>query len=235
MRYKKYVIILSVAIVLFFVFTFIYNNMLKKENFVYSFIVKNEILKGEPIDLNNIEKIRTESKEIFYKIFNDFNNLDLYVAKDDLKKGQVLLEDSVILKNEYNIDEEYEYISIKAETSDMVVSYNIFKNDKVNIYYTAKLNFVSELLENYSEDYKINGNEESYATIKLLKKVSVCDTFNSNGISLSSSENINGDFIIDTIMIKVKKDEAMLIKNLKNYGKFSFTKVRWGLYECINY
>jgi len=226
MRYKKYIITLIVAIVLFFVFTFIYNNIVKKESFVYSFIVKNDIAKGEVLDLNNIEKIKTENNRINYKIFDDFNNLDLYVAKNDLKKGQILLENSVMLKSEYEIDEEYEYISIKIESSDMAVSYNIFKNDRVNVYYTSKSSFVFELIDKYSEDYKINGSEESYTTIKLLKNVLVFDTFNSNGISLNSSENINGDFIIDTIMIRVTKDEAMLIKNLKNYGKFSFTKVR---------
>ena len=225
MRYKKYIMILLIAIVLYFILTFIYNKIVKKENYIYVYMSKQDINKGEILNSENVDKVKLQINESD-NIFNDFDSVELYVASNNIEKGKVILKEDLTLKSEYKVDEEYEYISIKAESSDMAVSYNICKGDIVNIYYTAKANMIVDILAKYSEDFITSGTEENYATIKLLKNVTIFDTFNNSGISLSDSQNLNGDFVIDTVMIKVKKEDALLIKNLKNYGKFSFSKVK---------
>lgn len=227
MRYKKYIIILLIAIVLYFILTFIYNKIVKNDAYIYAYLVKQDINKGETLNVENVDKVKLQISNN-QNVFDDFENLELYVFNKNVEKGKVILKEDLALKSEYKVDEEYEYISIKAESSDMAVSYNISKGDVVNIYYTAKTNMISDILEKYSEDFITSGIEENYATLKLLKNVTILDTFNNSGISLSSDVNLNGDFVIDTVMIKVKKEDALLIKNLKNYGKFSFSKVKWG-------
>lgn len=229
MRYKKYIIILLIAIVLFFSLTFIYNKLVVNNDYIYAYVSNISIDKGENLNLENVDKVKIQVNN-YEDIFNDFENLELYVFVKDIKKGKIILKEDLKLKSEYKIDEEYEYISLKAESSDMVVSYSISRGDIVNIYYTAKTDMVTDILERYSEDFITSGVGENYATIKLLKNITVYDTFNNSGISLNNSLNLNGDLVIDTVMIKVKKEDALLIKNLKHYGKFSFSKVKWGYY-----
>lgn len=232
MKYKKYIIILIISVVIFLSLMFIYNNFIIKTEYLECFVIKSDSAMGQVIDQSNIEKCKIDKKIDGIEYITDINLYSDYVFKHDVKSGTILKDIDLIKADKYEVDKSYEYISIKVTNAEDSVSYQVGKNKIVNLYYTAKTSQIEDIMQLFSykegeiKDYVILGTQEPFTTVKLLENIEIVDLFNKNGISVENKELLGTDTLIDTVMIKVKSDMAIRINNLKNYGSFSFSVVR---------
>lgn len=228
MKYKKYILILLVSIAIFLSLTFIYNKITNKNDYVEVFVLNETVVKGEKIPIDKMSKINMLSSEGKFDYIKSIEEIKGKVTNSTLNKGTIILKDDLIDINQYEENKNTEYVSIKVSSSDSSVSYQILPNSLVNIYFTGKTSQINDLVSTYSKafEYLSSGAQESYTTTQIIEKIPVIDTFNKSGISLNNKESLAGDTLIDTIMIKVDKENALLINNLKKYGEFSFSIVK---------
>lgn len=228
MKYRKYILILVISIVIFFILTYSYNNILNKNEYVEVFILNETLLEGEKIDIQKISKTKISLDINKFEFIKSEEELKNMVLKETMYKGSIVLKDNIIDKNEYENGKNLEYVSIKISSADSSVSYQILQNSLINIYYSGKSSQISDLISSFNKSFSYisSGAQELYMSVNLLENIRVIDTFNKSGISLSDKANLGGDILIDTIMIRVDKDTALLINNLKKYGEFSFSIVK---------
>lgn len=232
MKYKKYIVVLIVSIIIYLLLTFFYNKYMVKNDFNKCYILKEDVLQGQVIDISNLKECKIDTVPEGTEYVEDINSYVGYVFSHDVKSNDILKKSDLVNSEEYQCTKKYEYISIKVESSEDSVSYQSTKGKNVNIYYSSKTSQVESIInliaddENEMSEYITLGTQESYTTIRLLKDIYIIDAFNKSGISLDRKELLGTDTLIDTIMIRVKRDMAIKINNLKNYGKFSFSIVR---------
>ena len=238
MKYKKYILILIISIIIFFVLTYVYNNILNKDEYVEVFVLNETVIEGEKIDEGKISKIKILTDINKFDFIRSDKELKNMVANNTIYKGSIILKSNLIDEVEYKNNKNLEYVSIKVSSSDSSASYQVLPGSLINIYYSGKTDQINDLISSFNKtfSYISSGMQESYMTVNLLENMYVIDTFNKSGISLNDKDNLSGDVLIDTIMIKVDKDTALLINNLKKYGEFSFSIIKWGIKdEYINY
>ncbi|MEG1990081.1 MAG: hypothetical protein RR144_03215 [Clostridia bacterium] len=212
-------IILSIA--LYFILNIVYQKYIIKDNYSYVYILKNDVVKGEKIDLSCVQKVKmTESKD-----FNCYLNIDdNYVFSKSYYKGNILLKDMILNKDEYmKLNKGNELVSIKLKFSDDAASYQIKKGDIVNIYCSAKLMEISNVLKSINNENILSNNlENGYVTIKLFEKVQIIDCYNKSG----NKVNKNNNEVVETIMIEVLPQECIKLNSLKKYSDFSVSIVK---------
>lgn len=221
---KKYVLIILVAsILVYFFFSYIYNNLVIKNNMEIGFILKEDLNRGQDINENNL--IKVDIKKGTLNNLAKIDDVSDKVLNCDLKRGQVLLKDYCINKDEYIFSNtENEIICLKIESSEDFVSYQVKKDSIVNVYYTGKFDMANKIINEMNLS-NIKSNENSgYISVKLLENIKVIDVFDNYGNSIKMYEDRN-NLEINTIMIEVKKEMINKINNLKNYGKFSLSIV----------
>ena len=228
MKYKKYILILIISIIIFFVLTYVYNNILNKDEYVEVFVLNETVIEGEKIDEGKISKIKILTDINKFDFIRSDKELKNMVANNTIYKGSIILKSNLIDEVEYKNNKNLEYVSIKVSSSDSSASYQVLPGSLINIYYSGKTDQINDLISSFNKtfSYISSGMQESYMTVNLLENMYVIDTFNKSGISLNDKENLSGDVLIDTIMIKVDKDTALLINNLKKYGEFSFSIIK---------
>lgn len=234
MNYKKRLIILVGSIIIYLVITFVYNSV-NSHDYKEVFVLKKDVLRGEILYETDFEKISlNENNTFFTETVFVSNEIQNYVSTKDLSKGCILLKEDIVEKSQYNkANKDLEIISIKISNPDDVASYQIEKNSVVNLYYTGKLGFAKDILEDINLPYvstkteSINKVDSEYITIKLIENIKVIDLFDKYGNVIGSNNYVkNESNKIDTIMFEIKKDLVMKINNLKNYGQFSISVVR---------
>ena len=143
-----------------------------------------------------------------------------------------MLKENILSLQAYKKAEEgYEIISIPIRNSDDIASYQVRKYQRISLYYTGKTNLASNLLKELPlESVNSNQNsklEEGYTTVKLLENIAIMDIYDQYGNVITSNQIENGKSEkMDTIMIEVKKDMALKINNLKQYGNFSIAIIQ---------
>lgn len=231
MKYKKYIIMLALSIVIFLVLMYVYQNVINEDNLVSTYIAISDIKRGEKPSTKNLKKIYIDFKDYKENANNYLKNLEdkeNFVFNSDVKCGNIILETSLIKENEYIVDSDYEYISLKVENSEDSSSYNIKKGSHINVYCTAKTDQLEDIISFYSDknfDTFTSGVKESYTTVNILKDVEVVDSYNKFGISMVNVDDLGADTVIDTVMIKLKKEEGIKLNNIKKYGKISLTLI----------
>ena len=228
MKYKKYILILIISIIIFFVLTYVYNSILNKDEYVEVFVLNETVIEGERIDEGKISKIKILTDINKFDFIRSDKELKNMVANNTIYKGSIILKSNLIDEDEYKNNKNLEYVSIKVSSSDSSASYQVLPGSLINIYYSGKTDQINDLISSFNKtfSYISSGMQESYMTVNLLENMYVIDTFNKSGISLNDKEKLSGDVLIDTIMIKVDKDTALLINNLKKYGEFSFSIIK---------
>lgn len=217
MNYKKNLIILIIAIILYFVFNSIYNKVIKNDNYVDIYVLNKDVNRGQLVNLEDLNKVKV-SKNLKIQSF-ELN--DEYVYKDKLYKNHIL-DKSILLEKSKYIQSDLEIISIKLNSIENAGSYQIEEGSVVNIFYTAQATNVRNVLEKLSKD-KIFIGEGSLekVTVKLFENIKVLKTYDKNGAvtNLKSIDNRE----IKTINVEVSKEEAILFNTLKDKGEFSIS------------
>lgn len=232
MRRRLIILILSASI--FFMLTYIYNLVSLDKDYIEAFLVKERFSRGDVLNINNLSKVYLKKDN--NNVEENFvlsNNLEKYVANKDIEKGKLLLKDDLILESSYNnVEEDYEIISIKISNPEDIVSYQIEKDSIVNLYYTGKSEFASNILNDMKNSYvstnkKSNSFDNGFVTVKLADNVKVINLFDKYGNMIKDKNTIKNELNkVDTIMFKLKKELVMKISNLKNYGDFSVSIIK---------
>lgn len=219
MKFKRNMYVVIIAIVIYFTLSFIYNNFITKDDFKYVYLLDKKVSRGDMV---------LESDFVKMKILGDYSNKYLSeftsdkVYSDDYMPGYIISNEMLISNEEYiQIDSNKELVSIKFDFSEDAASYQVEKGSVVNIFYSAKLFDVSEIINSINKENIISNKlDNSYVTVKLLEKAKIKNCYDKFGkVAINSG-------VIETVLIEVSKEDSIMINNLKNYGKFSISIIK---------
>lgn len=227
MKHIKKVYIAVFSIIIYFILSYIYSNMIKKEEYIDVYVLNSEYSKGTSIKKENIQKVqiknaKKEDKYYEYDINEIYEKIDSYVLNYDFKAGKILESSDFILKDEYlkqgNLNE---YIIIKINNSTDNLTANIKKGSIVNIYYTGIEEKIRDVLNKLSFETVISSTrQDAYITTKVFENVLVIEAYNKEGKTIDNS-NTNEQDMVNSILIKAKKEDILIVKNLEKYGEYS--------------
>lgn len=215
---------ITLATILFVASTIAQRKLIKYEPkikclFLADDISANELAKEEKFVLKDIDISLVANT----KIVQDFSKIENLYARDNMCKGQLVIEKQFDTKENlkiYEIEEGKEKVSLKIKSSENGVSYSIRENSKVNIYVTLR-NDMAENFLNEKERLVIGQKDDGYTIIKLIDNVSILETYDIDGNRIKESDTK----VIDTIMIAVTESEAKEINLLKDIGVFNVTGI----------
>lgn len=215
---------ITLATILFVASTIAQRKLIKYEPkikclFLADDISANELAKEGKFVLKDIDISLVAN----IKIVQDFSKIENLYARDNMCKGQLVIEKQFDTKENlkiYEIEEGKEKVSLKIKSSENGVSYSIRENSKVNIYVTLR-NDIAENFLNEKERLVVGQKDDGYTIIKLIDNVSILETYDIDGNRIKESDTK----VIDTIMIAVTESEAKEINLLKDIGVFNVTGI----------
>lgn len=215
---------ITLATILFVASTIAQRKLIKYEPkikclFLIDDISANELAKEEKFVLKDIDISLVANT----KIVQDFSKIENLYARDNICKGQLVIEKQFDTKENlkiYEIEEGKEKVSLKIKSSENGVSYSIRENSKINIYVTLRNDMAENFLKE-KERLVIGQKDDGYTIIKLIDNVSILETYDIDGNRIKESDTK----VIDTIMIAVTESEAKEINLLKDIGVFNVTGI----------
>ncbi len=215
---------ITLATILFVASTIAQRKLIKYEPkikclFLVDDISANELAKEEKFVLKDIDISLVANT----KIVQDFSKIENLYARDNICKGQLVIEKQFDTKENlkiYEIEEGKEKVSLKIKSSENGVSYSIRENSKINIYVTLRNDMAENFLKE-KERLVIGQKDDGYTIIKLIDNVSILETYDIDGNRIKESDTK----VIDTIMIAVTENEAKEINLLKDIGVFNVTGI----------
>lgn len=235
MNTKSKLVAVIIAIICYLVITYIYYNFIVEKNSIEICVLSRDIAKGENIKDDDFYKIKINANDVekfkdgVYPISEyiiDLNQITNLALKDNYSKGTVILNNMLNKKEDIiNPNIGNEVIAMALDRADLSASYQIEKGSKINIYYSAKAKDI-ENMNNKLERYEkiVNSSDNGYTTLKVFSNVKVIDVYNKYGVSMEN-ETEDSTNLMETFLIEVSNEEAILISYLKNYGDFSVTLV----------
>lgn len=219
MKFKRNMYIAIVAIALYFALTMCYERFVVKDEFTYVYSIVKNVSRGDKILESDLIKIKVSD-----------NNLDKYISvypqdgyyRDDYLEGSILLNNMILTSEEYiKAKTDNEIISIKLSLAEDAASYQIEKGSIVNIFYSAKLAEIDNIINSINKtSISSNNADNGYVTLKLMEKIKILSCYDKYG-NITKKGNV-----VETILVEVSKDESIKINNLKNYGKFSISIIK---------
>lgn len=220
-KYKKIIIALIVTIVLSIVIEYFIKYYASK-NEIGVYMLKKDVYAGEIIkkeDYNYI-KIQDNNKLLSNKYILKENPEEV-IAINDLLKGQILLKNYVSNKEMKleNKQEEWEYMSIEVKNISDAIAYQLKQGDYINIYYTAK---------GFEADEILKAKEKVFSKDNLGKNITarVFENIKVEGLYDNTGQVLSGKGIYKAIIIRVEKEEAMLLSNIKEEGSFTLSLIK---------
>ena len=210
---KKILISLIASLLIVLIVQVLWNNLVKEDKQVY--LVKKDIYKGERITDDAVVKIKVKQSSNLKSSYN----LDIKdkLASVNMQQGKLLTqEDLMDYSVRDNVEEEYEYITIELKNIADSLAYQLKKGDNINVYYTSKDKDINSKI---GDKTYIDGLD-STSTVRIFENIKVIGLYNSSG-----TEIIN-DGQYSAIMLRVKKEDAILISNIKAYGTFNISYVK---------
>ena len=208
---RKIIISLVVALIIVLVVSYIFSYK-DSNDFLNVPVFKTNLLENTNVTNNDIKYIKVKKDSLsndFISQIVDINSISLNTLNRNVYEGEFVLE--YVFKYSINeIDDTYEYVSIPISGDSIAVLKNTQFGDKVDVVYTAKLKDVSYAIKDKPRIYS-NNKEEGYVTCILFENVDVYSKVDQAG-------NDNGN-VITNIIIKLSKEDAMLVSNLKGLGR----------------
>lgn len=212
---KKTIISLFIALVILLILSFIISTG-TNSNYLEIPVFSKDLLKGSKITDENVTTIKIKSNDETKKLYQNTVTLDeakAQVVSKDVYNGEIITKDKIVLDEQQLVYvQDYEYISIPVGSSSYATSNKLKRGDKIIIYFTAKNKEISKAISDTKKIYS-SDNVETLVTSRLLENVEVVSTHNNAG---SNSEQS----IVTDILVRLQKDQAMLIANLKSQGTF---------------
>lgn len=205
---KKITIAFLVALVLVVIIEIVWSKFGTKQTSIY--VAVKEIYKGEKILETDIKKISLNNVSDISKYIN--NDIVGKIAKNNISSDKIISSEDVTQKElELEDNESYEYITIEVKSISDSLAYQIKKGDYINVYYTTK----NKKLENlFIGKEEVIQNDLSI-TYRIFENTKVIGLYNSVGQEVKDGNQYNG------IMLRVKREDAMFVSNIKDEGVFT--------------
>lgn len=219
MGLKKKIIVIILSIIIYFVLNNFYNIFIIKDKLSFAYILNEDVIKGETVNLNSLKKVKISESKEYLQIIDENMIFNKNYCKDT-----IISNDMFISKDEYKkLNNGKEIVSIKLNFSQDAASYQISKGNTINIYCSAKMIEVTNIIKNINSDNILSNDLESgYITFKLFENIQIIDCYNKSGSKTSKS---NGE-IIETILFEVSSEDSIKLNNLKNYANFSVSIIK---------
>ena len=176
-KIKKQIYIILLSILVYFALTYFNNKVISKKDYDLAYIVTEELKRGDIVTSDKISVIKISKDVQNSNIRYNYSPLEK-ISNYDLVKGQIILEDMLVNKDEYlKPDAENEIISIKLNSSDDAASYQIEKGSIVNIYCTAKVSQISSIVQNNNLETIYANDSDGYATLKLIDNIKIIEIY----------------------------------------------------------
>jgi len=221
MKFKRNLYIAIIALLIYFALAFSYKKFILKDGYSYVYSLCKNVSRGDRVIESDLAKIKISSNNI-NKYLTVYTGQGYY--RDDYVEGSIVLNNMILSNDEYiKIEINSEIISIKLNSAEDAGSYQIEKGSIINIFYSAKLSEIASILNSIDKTSVISNNLQSgYVTLKLLENVKIISCYDKYG-NVTKIGNV-----AETILIEISKEESIKINNLKNYGKFSISIIKWG-------
>ena len=211
---KKIIISLAISLAILVILNFIiitYSN----SDYIDVPVFKESMLKGKIIESRNITTIqvkKTKENEMLFQSVTT-NSFEGKVLASDVLEGEIVTEDKFINAEQVlEKDINYSYISIPINDLSYPTCSKLKRGDKVSIYYTAKTKDISNAIKDKQRLYS-NTAQEGLVTCLLFEDIEVISVHSNTGQEAK-------DNIITDILLRVNKEDAILIANLKSQGTF---------------
>ena len=194
----------------------IQNKLINYEEQIKVFVANTEIKKETKLNKDNFDECYLPQG-----LARELNVLTKIPAsmytKTDIYKGQFLIASLIGTKEELKIiegGENKEKISIEFSDVASMLSYQIKKGDKVNLYFTGKHEVTEKMISRFQN--VLVGN---LSTVQILDNEEVLGVYDKNGVSSESEEFLEPN----TIVFGVTKENAEVINNFRTQGEFYLT------------
>lgn len=213
---KRIIISLSISLVVLLVLNYF---MISSSNgkYIEVPVFKQSMLKGKKIenkDLTNIQIKKTRENEVLLQAaMTSGTSVIGKILNVDVEQGELVTNAKVVSENELlEKDINYSYISIPINNLSYPTCTNLKKGDIVAVYYTAKTKDVSNAIKDKQRLYSAN-EATGLVTCLLFETVEVISTHDSTGKETKDS-------IVTDILVRLNKEDAILVANLKSQGTF---------------
>lgn len=211
---KRIIISLLIALAILIILNCIVINYTNAD-YIEIPVFKEAMLKGITLQVKDVTFIqvkKAKTNEDLLKVL-DIENIIGKVLLQDVSKGEIITEDKFINPDELlQQDTDYQYISIPVNNLSYPTCNKLKRGDGVTVYYTAKSKDVSNAIKDKQRLYS-NTEQEGMVTCLLFDMVEVISLHDSTG--KETKENMVTD-----ILVRLKKEEAILVANLKAQGTF---------------
>ncbi len=231
MKYRKYFTVILIAFGLFFIVKSLYNYFNYNKKIEYVYVFNEDYEKGIKINENMVTKLALVNNNVKDQYVTDFSSIKNSTLNESVKKGNLLKNSDFLDDSEFILVENNEVLmSINLKNSENLASYQIKKGSIINLIYTGKSEYAYDVVNKLEKSSIVSSKSgaTSYITLNVVENVDIKGIYNKNGVDISKSYNnlTQDEKLIDTVLIKIDKETAMVIENLKQYGDFSVVIVK---------
>lgn len=210
---KKIILSFLVSLIIVIIIQFVWAEF--GDNSVSVYVAINDIYKGEKILKENVKEIKVQKNSEISKYYNI--KIENKFAKENIVSGKLLENNDLASKNvEVFEDESYEYITIELKEVSDALAYQLKKGDYINVYYTTNNKKLNSVLTDKNKTIETDLN----ITFRIFENIKVIGLYDSDG----AETNIGKQY--KAIMLRVKKEEAILVSNIKKEGTFTVSTVK---------
>lgn len=219
-RYGTLIISFICSVVIFIVLIIVQKQMLKQENTIEAYVLKDDVESYENITIDMLKPIKISSiEEISHNIFTQVEILPNLVLNKNITKGKILFVEDLINKSDIQnyIDDNYKQkVIIPIDNVDNSISSIIHENSYINIYITVDKEYIPEDLTQYQQ---ITMDNNKMVTFLYLEKVKPVNFLNDKGAKVSKEESAK------SVVVELNKVQAMYINYIKGKAGFNITAI----------
>lgn len=215
-RIKLLIITAIFTFIVFGILTLIQNKLINYEEQIKVFVANAEVKKETKLNKDNFDECYLP--EGLAKELNVLTKIpaNMY-TKTDMYKGQFLIASLIGTKEELKIiegGENKEKISIELGDAASMLSYQVKRGDKVNLYFTGKYEVIEKMISKFP-----NALVGSLSTVQILNNEEILGIYDKNGINSENAEFLEPH----TVIFGVTKENAEIINNFRTQGEFYLT------------
>ena len=219
-RYGTLIISFICSVVIFIVLIIVQKQMLKQENTIEAYVLKDDVESYENITIDMLKPIKISSiEEISHNIFTQVEILPNLVLNKNITKGKILFVEDLINKSDIQnyIDDNYKQkVIIPIDNVYNSISSIIHENSYINIYVTVDKEYIPKDFTQYQQ---ITMDNSKTVTFLYLEKVKPVNFLNGKGAKVSKEESAK------SVVVELNKMQAMYINYIKGKAGFNITAI----------
>ena len=219
-RYGTLIISFICSVVIFIVLIIVQKQMLKQENIIEAYVLKDNVESYKNITIDMLKPIKISGiEEISHNIFTQVEILPNLVLNKNITKGKILFVEDLINKSDIQnyIDSNYKQkVIIPIDNVDNSISSIIHENSYINIYVTVDKEYIPKDFTQYQQ---ITMDNSKTVTFLYLEKVKPTNFLNDKGAKVSKEESAK------SVVVELNKVQAMYINYIKGKAGFNITAI----------